>query len=125
MNNVPTVIQSPGYPIELRTDAGSKLWINNEGDVIRRAYPSQSDEHILVTPYRDDTDNRVISALRVTNDGEAPGRASLKPKGGPSSPAVLPRTLGSIIYRETRLPSEADMSNENTKETEINFLLNM
>ncbi|NND70414.1 MAG: hypothetical protein HKN43_02440, partial [Rhodothermales bacterium] len=59
------------YPIELTTDQGSKLWITAAGDVIRKDDPENA-EHIIVTPFRDDTDNSVISALRVANDGIEP-----------------------------------------------------
>ncbi len=64
-------IRAGRYPIELKTQANTALVITGAGDVVRLRDPN-NDEHIIVTPFRDDTDNTVISALRVINDGMGP-----------------------------------------------------
>jgi outer membrane protein OmpA-like peptidoglycan-associated protein len=67
----PGIIASGCYPIEITTDAGSAVRINRTGDVERYANPNNY-EHIVVTPYRDETNQTMISGLRVMNDGIEP-----------------------------------------------------
>jgi hypothetical protein len=59
----------------VRTGAESALLVTAAGDVKRIQHPrSPNDfEHIVVTPFRDETDQTIITALRVTNDGVEPG----------------------------------------------------
>lgn len=77
------------YPIEITTDEGSRLWVTSAGDVIRKGDPGNA-EHIIVTPFRDDTNNRIISALRIANDGiePIPGETS-REDAGTSLPASM------------------------------------
>jgi len=59
------------YPIEVRTGNDSVLWITSAGDVLRVQDPD-NDEHIVVTPFRDDSDSSVVTALRISNEGTEP-----------------------------------------------------
>jgi uncharacterized repeat protein (TIGR01451 family) len=70
----PPGIRPGEYPVQVHTDRGSVLWITYAGDVIRKGDPDNA-EHIIVTPFRDDTTNTVISALRIANDGSDPSLA--------------------------------------------------
>ncbi len=67
----PDVIVPGCYPIQLTTAAGSELRITRAGDVLRHSDPSNY-EHIVATPFRDETDQTLISGLRVMNDGIEP-----------------------------------------------------
>jgi outer membrane protein OmpA-like peptidoglycan-associated protein len=60
---------APGqYPVEIRTCAGSVLRVTENGDVQRAGFPDNN-ERIVVTPFRDETDNSKISAFRIINEG--------------------------------------------------------
>ena len=59
------------FPIEVRTNEGSVHYVNREGDVLREHYPQNNNQWIVVTPFRDYTDNSTITALRISNLGIA------------------------------------------------------
>ena len=60
------------YPLELTTRNNTRLRISRTGDVVRMEDPD-NDEHIIVTPFRDDSASTAVTALRVINDGVSPG----------------------------------------------------
>ena len=66
-----SAIEVGKYPLELTTMNGTRLRITATGDVVRMEDPD-NDEHIIVTPFRDDSDSTVVTALRVINDGRSP-----------------------------------------------------
>jgi len=71
LNACPMGIVPGEYPIQVQTNQGSVVHVTSAGDVIRKNDPTNF-EHIIVTPFRDETDNTVISALRIINDGIDP-----------------------------------------------------
>ena len=45
--------------------------MTHSGDVLRRRYP-ENNEQIVVTPFRDDSDVSIVTALRISNEGVDP-----------------------------------------------------
>ena len=89
-------------PIELTTEQGTKIWITNNGDVIRKRHP-ENNEHIVVTPFRDDSDNAEISALRVVNDGTAPGLADGASSQRDRPAGRIASAAGDVLFIDPRL----------------------
>ena len=81
--------QGSVYPIEIRTAEGSLLHVTEGGDVVQKNYPdaSKNSQLLVVTPFRDHTDNTVVSALRIENEGLPFGPDN--PFPAPSEPATL------------------------------------
>jgi len=95
-------IRAGDYPIELQTKQGTTLRITNSGDVIRIGYP-KNDEHIFVTPFRDDTDNTVISALRIVNDGIEPFSEEVSPTRSADTPQQITSGTVDNLFVDPRL----------------------
>lgn len=64
-------IYSGQYPIEIRTSQDSIIRVTAAGDVLRKDYPKdgENNQHIIVMPFRDHTNNSIVTALRITNEG--------------------------------------------------------
>ena len=89
-------IRSGSYPIEVRTERNSVLWINSAGDVLRQLDP-ENDERIVVTPFRDDTDSTIITALRIANEGTEPDPGAGEPEDSTSDVFSSYRTVDALI----------------------------
>ncbi|RZV31823.1 MAG: DUF11 domain-containing protein, partial [Chromatiales bacterium] len=89
-------------PIELTTEQGTRIWITNNGDVIRKRHP-ENNEHIVVTPFRDDSDNADITALRVVNDGTAPSLANANASQRDRPAGRIASVRGDVLFIDPRL----------------------
>ncbi|MDH3620168.1 MAG: hypothetical protein OER91_04710 [Gammaproteobacteria bacterium] len=100
--NVANQADPSGPSIELTTEQGTRLEITSSGDVIRRRHP-ENDEHIVVTPFRDDSDNAEISALRIVNDGTAPASADEGISEFDEQPDGIATVTGDVFVHDPRL----------------------
>jgi uncharacterized repeat protein (TIGR01451 family) len=64
-------IVSGQYPIRITTAQCTEILVTGAGDVLRRRYP-RNNEQIVVTPFRDESDVSIVTALRISNEGVDP-----------------------------------------------------
>jgi len=58
-------------PLQIESAEGTVLQITSAGEIVRES-EARNNQRIVVTPYRDETDPAVISALRISNEGVDP-----------------------------------------------------